>query len=447
MARNKPTFLCTACGVVHNRWEGRCSSCGEFNTIEEVDTRDAIPVTPRANPLGPKSRAMADIAAEDTAAAPTGEQELDRVLGGGIRGGGVYLLGGPPGIGKSTLALSLAATFQGPALYVSGEEAPGQVKERLQRLDHPGKGLRFQASGHLDDVLEEIAGLSPGLVVLDSIQTIATGDVPSGAGSVAQVRECGGRLTAQAKAMGHALVLIGHVTKEGQLAGPRTLEHLVDAVLYFEGEDRGVLRLLRAFKNRFGSTNEVGLFEMTRTGLQGVGDAADYFLKGRTVAPGSVVTVAVEGLRPLILEIQALTNPSGYATPRRTVTGMDPNRVAMVAAVMERHLGLRLGDQDLFVNVTGGVRLTDTSADLPVALAIWSSFHNKSLPAELVGFGELGLTGEVRAVAHTEKRLKEAAQLGFTTALCPQPHAPAELPEGLSLLALQHLSELAEHLP
>lgn len=446
MARPKTTFVCTCCGATFIQWAGRCTACGEFNSIEEL-ADPSLTVKIHGSAISPRSVPLAEIPAESGYAIATGEDELDRVLGGGVRPGGVYLLGGPPGIGKSTLALSLASRFEGGVLYVSGEEAGGQVRERLDRLGEAGTDLRFLASGSLEAVMDEIASLSPALVVLDSIQTVATHEAPGGAGSVGQVRECGQRLTAQAKLMGHGLLLIGHVTKEGQLAGPRMLEHLVDTVLYFEGEDHGVLRLLRSFKNRFGSTNEVGLFEMTQAGLKGVTNASEYFLKGRLAAPGSVVTVAVEGLRPLILEIQALTNPSGYATPRRTVTGLDPNRVAMVAAVMERHMGLRLSDHDLFVNVTGGVRLSDTSADLPVALAIWSSFHRKTLPADLVSFGEIGLTGEVRAVGHAEKRLKEAKQMAFSTALCPHSHATPGADLGLTLLPLRSLNDLTEHLP
>lgn len=428
MAKAKSIHTCRECGASFPKWSGQCPDCNAWNSLEE-----AVPAGPAAK--GPKGRGnwtgtasaqvvtLSQVRAEDASQRlPSGLSELDRVLGGGLVPGSVVLLGGDPGIGKSTLLLQVqdALAADSGSLYVTGEESAAQVAMRARRLGLDPARLQCLTETSLEVVLATAAERRPAFMVVDSIQTLWTEALQSAPGAVAQVRECAARLVQFAKQTGCAVVLVGHVTKEGALAGPRVLEHMVDAVLYFESDSGSRYRLIRAVKNRFGAANELGVFAMTDSGLKAVGNPSAIFLSGsEEPAPGSCVLVTREGTRPLMVEVQALVAPSSLSNPRRVAVGIDPNRLALLLAVMNRHAGIQIGDQDVFINVAGGIRITETASDLAIALALKSSLTEKPLPKGLVAFGEIGLAGELRPVYNGEERLREAAGQGFDQALVP----------------------------
>jgi DNA repair protein RadA/Sms len=420
----RTAFVCQACGHAAPRWLGQCPGCGAWNALVEEALPAARPRGARAvAPAAGAPRPLTAVTAGETLRRPTGLAELDRVLGGGLVAGSVVLVGGDPGIGKSTLALQACGALAGQGLsvlYVAGEESPEQVRLRADRLGIAADGLLVLAETAAESVVDVIASARPAAVVVDSIQTLHTALLASAPGSVGQVREAAGLLVARCKASGVACFLIGHVTKEGTLAGPRVLEHLVDTVLYFEGDGAHALRVLRAVKNRFGSTNEVAVFEMAERGLVEVPNPSAAFLAERPEgAPGSAVLPTLEGSRPVLVEIQALVSRSGLALPRRTAIGLDPGRVALLLAVLEKRMRMPLHDQDVFLNVAGGLRIDETAADLAVVAAVGSSMRGRALPADVVVWGEVGLTGEVRAVARADARVREAARQGFHHCVLP----------------------------
>jgi DNA repair protein RadA/Sms len=419
VTRTLVAYTCTACGHRAPKWLGRCPGCGEWNTLEEA----AAPAPARNGRARPLAVArLADVETAEGARMATGIDELDRVLGGGIVPGSLVLIGGEPGVGKSSLLLQAlaAASARGlRTLLVSGEESPAQVRMRAERLAAAG-GIGILAETELEAVAETIAAELPDICVIDSVQTLQAAGVGSVAGSVAQVREAADRLLRVAKSRGVAIVLVGHVTKDGAVAGPRVLEHLVDAVLQFEGDRYRHLRVLRAVKNRFGSTDEIGIFEMTGTGLVPVTDPSSALAEHGSPGPGAVLLPAIEGSRPILLEVQALVAPSDLSMPRRQATGFDRNRLSMILAVLGRHAGIALGSSDVFVNVAGGVRVDEPAADLAVALAVVSSHRGRPPAERLACFGEIGLTGRLRPVGHTAPRLAEAAKLGVTEVVAPE---------------------------
>ena len=452
MAREKTVYTCSDCGGSSPKWLGRCPSCGAWNTLQEgpAETggagRHRFQSLVRAQPVA----TLAEIDGADVVRTPTGLDELDRVLGGGIVAGGVVLIGGDPGIGKSTLllqavdALSRDAGAPLKVLYVTGEESGAQVAMRARRLGLDGSKVRVLAEIQLEKIQAAIADEQPAFCVIDSIQTLYSEQLTSAPGSVAQVRECAAQLTRTAKAGGTSIVLVGHVTKEGAIAGPRVLEHIVDTVLYFEGDTHSSFRLVRAIKNRFGAVNEIGVFAMTERGLKGVSNPSAIFLSthGEPV-PGSCVMVTLEGTRPLLVELQALVD-SGGASPRRLSVGLDRDRLAMLLAVLHRHAGIACMDQDVFVNAVGGVRIGEPAADLAVMLAIQSSLRGKPLPRGFIAFGEVGLAGEVRPAPRGQERLKEAAKLGFSIALVPSANAPKRPIEGLTIHAVDRVEQAVD---
>ncbi|MFC1511018.1 DNA repair protein RadA [Candidatus Margulisiibacteriota bacterium] len=433
MPKTETLFVCQACGQNFPKWSGQCASCGEWNClVEELQTSN-LPAGRQGlkhpnksqlqtfQPQKPISIVQVDFAKEERAA--TGIVEVDRVLGGGIVAGSVVLVSGEPGIGKSTMMLQVAEALSQKAsiLYVSGEESAKQIRLRAERLGTLSKNLMLLPETNLFAIEKAITDVQPKFVVIDSIQTMFREDVSSAPGSVSQVRECAGYLVRIAKATGIPVFIVGHVTKEGNIAGPRLLEHIVDTVLYFEGERHRQYRILRSNKNRFGSTNEIGIFEMKDKGLIEVANPSEVFLSERPKnSAGSVVTAAIEGTRPLLVEIQALTSFTKNVYPARKVSGVDFNRTSMVIAVLEKQLGLKLSGQDIYVNAAGGVRVAEPAMDLPIALAIASSFKNKPLDSETVVVGEIGLAGEVRSVSQIEQRVKEAEKLGFKRIIVPK---------------------------
>ncbi len=426
MARPVTQFACSACGMTYKKWTGRCDGCGAWNSIQEE-----VPLSqgPSKKTLGTaKGRRMALIDLDTEEAPPprtlSGISELDRVLGGGLVPASATLVGGDPGIGKSTLMLQAAAAFADAGhgvVYVSGEEATAQVRMRARRLGLGKSTVRLASETNLRDVLTTLEAEKPDLCVIDSIQTMWVDTVDSAPGSVAQVRACSQELTSFAKRFGTSVVLVGHVTKEGQIAGPRVVEHMVDTVLYFEGERGHQFRILRAVKNRFGPADEIGVFEMTGMGLAEVSNPSALFLGDRDApAPGSVVFAGIEGTRPVLVEIQALVAPSQLSQPRRAVVGWDGARLSMILAVLEARTGVGFGGLDVYLNVAGGIRISEPAADLAVACALLSAREDTSIPPETVVFGELSLSGALRPVAQAENRLKEAAKLGFTAAMAPK---------------------------
>ena len=446
----KTSYFCQSCGHESLRWAGQCSGCGEWNTLVEAPKPDAKPAGkgPGRSRAGAAATpvALRDVSAPAVERLVTGINELDRVLGGGLVPGSIVLLGGSPGIGKSTLtgmALGNLVAVGRRTLYVSGEESAGQVALRAGRLGGAARDVLFLAETDVDAVVAEAERSGPAVLVVDSIQTMRAEDVDGAPGNVGQVRECGARLQRYAKSSGTAVVLVGHVTKDGSVAGPRTLEHIVDAVLYFEGVRGGEYRLLRAAKNRFGSAREVGVFRMTGAGLEGVADPSELLLGERSrAASGAAVTVALEGTRPLLVEVQALCSDAAFGSPQRVSTGFDPRRLALLLAVLEKRAGISFARQDVFVNVTGGVRLTETAADLAVCAALLSSLRERPLPLDAVFVGEVGLTGEVRAVSALDRRLAEAGRHGFRTAFGPDGRVAGAA--GVRLEALRDVAQLAE---
>jgi len=449
MAKDKTQYTCTDCGGISAKWLGKCPSCGAWNTLIESAVEIAGTTKNRyagMAALAPASEVavLSDIEAQDVARTPTGQDELDRVLGGGMVEGGVVLIGGDPGIGKSTLLLQAMDGLQRrgmSTLYVTGEESGAQVALRSRRLGLDHSQVQVLAETQLEKVLATVDKLQPAVVVMDSIQTVYSDQLTSAPGSVAQVRECAAHLTRMAKSTGTAVVLVGHVTKEGALAGPRVLEHMVDTVLYFEGDTHSSYRLVRAIKNRFGAVNEIGVFAMTEKGLKGVSNPSAIFLSQHTEpVPGSCVLVTLEGTRPMLVEVQALVD-SGGPSPRRLSVGLDRDRLAMLLAVLHRHAGVACMDQDVFVNAVGGVRISEPAADLSVLLSIQSSLRGKPLPQGFIAFGEVGLAGEVRPAPRGQERLKEAAKLGFRVAIIPKANAPKKPIEGLKVHAVERVDE------
>ncbi len=452
MARPRTVFVCQQCSAQHAKWLGRCTECGAWESVVEETQRAVVPAAGSRTSLavgaarGGAPQRLGDVAHEQRDRTGSGLIELDRVLGGGLVRGSVTLLGGDPGIGKSTIALQIGGTLAqagARVLYVSGEESPEQLKLRADRL---GTGLEVTVLPEtcLEEILAVADRLEPQLIVVDSIQTVHSRELTSAAGSVAQVRECAASLTTHAKATGRSTLLIGHVTREGSIAGPRVLEHVVDTVLYFEGDPGSGLRLLRGVKNRFGPTNEVGVFEMGEAGLSDVANPSEILLAERPRGvPGSAVLPTVEGTRPLLVEVQALASRSVLAMPRRTTLGLDSNRTAVLSAIVDRRAGLRLFEHDLFVSVAGGVRVQEPAADLAILAAIVSSARDVPVPPDAVFFGEVGLAGEVRAVRHAETRLKEAAKLGVARAFLPEITARRiEPPAGLRLVGIPAVGDL-----
>ena len=438
MAKSRIEHVCTDCGASHSKWAGQCSSCGQWNTLVEEVAVASVPTIPAA---GPASR-IGDVDPLTSRPRATSIGELDRVLGGGLVAGSVTLLGGEPGIGKSTLLLQLLAAFGGTALYVTAEESAQQVRLRAERLDAVRPDLWLLAETALPHILASIDDTKPDIVVVDSVQTIHDPALGSPPGSVVQVRGCAQQLVNMAKQRGVPIVLVGHVTKEGSLAGPRVLEHVVDTVLAFEGERHHALRLLRATKHRFGPTNELGLFEMVGHGLQGVPDPSELFLGDRrTGIPGSAVAPTIDGQRPLLVEVQALTTPAPPNVPaRRTTQGIDSNRLALLLAVLQQRARIPTGQTDVYASTVGGVRLAEPGLDLAACLAIVSAMNDLPLPADLAVFGEVGLGGEIRQVAHTPRRLAEAARLGFRRVIGPR-SAPDPDDARLTLLRVATLPE------
>ncbi len=449
MAKPKTTYVCGDCGGVSPKWQGQCPHCGGWNTLVESVAEQAgghrYSGLAKPSTLTP----LSDIRASQAPRMSTGVPEFDRVLGDGLVQGQVALIGGDPGIGKSTLLLqALAAMAQTrKVIYVSGEESAEQVALRAARLQLETASVALLAEIQLEKISATLAAEQPDVAVIDSIQTLYSEALQSAPGSVAQVRECAAQLTRLAKQRGITLIFVGHVTKEGALAGPRVLEHIVDTVLYFEGDTQSSFRLVRAFKNRFGAVNELGVFAMTEKGLRGVSNPSALFLSEHHAGvPGSCVLVTNEGTRPLLVEVQALVDTAHGMNPRRLAQGLDQNRLAMLLAVLHRHAGVACHDQDVFINAVGGVRITEPAADLAVVLAIVSSFRNRALPEKLVVFGEIGLAGEVRPAPRGQERLREAAHLGFRHALVPRANLPKQTVEGIEVIAIERLSDALEQL-
>ncbi|MBC7704520.1 MAG: DNA repair protein RadA [Rhodoferax sp.] len=446
MAKEKNVYVCSECGGTSSKWLGKCPACGAWNTLIESVVPSTLPTKNRFAALtkGAEITALGDIEATAMARTPTGLEELDRVLGGGMVEGGVVLIGGDPGIGKSTLLLQALDALQRSGqntLYVTGEESGAQVALRARRLGLDNSQVKVLAEIQLEKILATLESARPDIAVIDSIQTVYSDQLTSAPGSVAQVRECAAHLTRTAKASGVCIVLVGHVTKEGALAGPRVLEHMVDTVLYFEGDTHSSFRLVRAIKNRFGAVNEIGVFAMTERGLKGVSNPSAIFLsQHEEPVPGSSVMVTLEGTRPMLVEIQALVDTGG-PSPRRLSVGLDKDRLAMLLAVLHRHAGVACMDQDVFVNAVGGVRISEPAADLAVMLAITSSLRGKCLPKGFFAFGEVGLAGEVRPAPRGQERLKEAAKLGFSVAVVPKANAPRKPIEGLTIHAVDRVEQ------
>jgi len=456
-AKARTAYVCAECGADHNKWQGQCAECEAWNSlsefvIEPASAAKGAAASRRSSWAGkidaPQVTALKDVRHDESARVSTGIGELDRVLGGGLVPGAVVLVGGDPGIGKSTLLLQavtkMAATL--PSLYVTGEESLAQVAGRASRLGLPLDGVHALAETGVEKILESAIAMQPKLIVADSVQTLWTEQLSAAPGSVSQVRESAARLVRFAKETGTAVFLVGHVTKEGGIAGPRVLEHMVDAVLYFEGESGSRFRVLRAFKNRFGAVNELGVFAMSDKGLREVPNPSAIFLSGSaSPQPGSCVMVTREGTRPLLVEVQALVDASPLSNPRRVAVGMEQNRLAMLLAVLHRHGGVAVGDQDVFVNVVGGIRVQETAVDLPLLLAVLSSLRDKPLAEQTVAFGEIGLSGEIRPVPNGEDRLKEAATHGFKRAIVPKGNAPKGGRIGdMQVIAVERLAEALE---
>lgn len=436
MAKNKTQYICNDCGAISPKWQGQCSACNAWNSLEEsiqVTESNRFSGITKASPKLKLSEISSEVIARISSQIP----EFDRVLGGGLVDAGVVLIGGDPGIGKSTLLLQTLANLsfnQVPVIYISGEESGAQIALRAKRIGCYAPDLAIFPEIQLEKIIQVLEQEMPKVAVIDSIQTIFSDQLTSAPGSVAQVRECAAQLTRIAKSLGISMIFVGHVTKEGNIAGPRVLEHIVDTVLYFEGDTQSSYRLVRAIKNRFGAVNELGVFAMTDKGLKGVNNPSALFLsQSNASVPGACVLVTQEGTRPILVEIQALVDSSHIPNPRRLAVGLEQNRLAMLLAVMHRHAGISCFDQDVFLNAVGGVKITEPAADLAVLLAIQSSLKNKALPKDLIVFGEVGLAGEIRACPRGQERLKEANKLGFKKAIIPK----ANLPKGMHFESME----------
>ena len=447
LAKAKTLFYCTECGNETPKWQGRCSACGAWNTVVEQPAADSRKKAALSSvlPAMRRPKALAEVEAADELRFHTGMNELDRVLGGGAVKGSLVLVGGAPGIGKSSLMLQICDNLCRFAnvLYVSGEESERQIKLRAQRLGIRGEGLSLFSETNLDDIIAAVEDQKPDILIVDSIQTIYNGDSNSSPGSVAQVKECTMTLMHLAKGMGVTVFVVGHINKEGSLAGPKVLEHMVDCVLHFEGEEHNSYRILRAAKNRFGATNEIGVFEMGDQGLVEVPNPSEALLSGRPKdTPGSCVTCVMEGARPVLAEIQALLSPSGYGTSRRSSNGFDYNRAMMLSAVLEKRGGLALSNCDFYVNVIGGLTVNEPAADLALIVALASSFRDRPVPYDLAAIGEVGLTGELRSVHAINQRLSEVRRLGFTKCLVPARNSGKLIvPDGLELIRITTIRE------
>lgn len=447
MAKARTLFYCTECGNETPKWQGRCSACGAWNTVVEQPAAESKKKASSTvfSPSMRHPKPLADVEATDELRFQTGMSELDRVLGGGAVKGSLVLVGGAPGIGKSTLMLQICDNLCRFAnvLYVSGEESERQIKLRAQRLGIRGVGLSLFSETNLDDIIAAVESNKPDILIVDSIQTIYNGDSNSSPGSVAQVKECTMTLMHLAKGMGVTIFVVGHINKEGSLAGPKVLEHMVDCVLHFEGEEHNSYRILRAAKNRFGATNEIGVFEMGEQGLIEVPNPSEALLSGRPKnTPGSCVTCVMEGARPVLAEVQALLTPSGYGNSRRSSNGFDYNRAMMLSAVLEKRGGLALANCDFYVNVIGGLTVNEPAADLALIVALASSFRDKPVPFDLAAIGEVGLTGELRSVHAINQRLSEVRRLGFTKCLVPARNSgKLIIPEGLELIHINTIRE------
>ena len=444
MAKAKTLYACTECGGQSPKWQGQCPHCGVWNTL--VETVAATAPVRFESVSGARSTVtpLASVTARATSRIPTGLEEFDRVLGGGLVPGGVILLGGDPGIGKSTLLLQAGAALGAAhrTLYVTGEESAEQIALRAQRLGLVNAPIELLAEVQLEAIVAAINATSPEIVVIDSVQTVYTEALASAPGSVAQVRECAAQLTRLAKQRGVIVLFVGHVTKEGAIAGPRVLEHIVDTVLYFEGDPHSSFRLVRAIKNRFGAANELGVFAMTERGLKGVANPSALFLSQHAEGvAGSAVVATLEGSRPLLVEVQALVDPIQGGMPRRLAVGLDPQRLALLLAVLHRHGGVDTGGFDVFVNAVGGVRILEPAADLAVLLSVCSSLKNKPVPRKTLIFGEVGLAGEIRPVQRGQERIREAAKLGFTTFVIPNLNKPKQKPENTKIIAVDRVEE------
>lgn len=445
----KTIFVCRECGCTVSNWVGKCPDCGLWNTMEEEEPQAPVMAAQptKAAPKPVEVKKLSEIESPAYLRTKTGTGELDRVLGGGLVSGSVILLSGEPGIGKSTLLLQIsdALSRDKTVLYVSGEESRGQIKLRASRLGASGEGLYLVSETDLDAVLTAVAKVAPDILIVDSIQTIYSSRSRSAAGSIAQVRECAAAFIALAKESGTAVFLVGHVNKEGGISGPKILEHMVDAVLYFEGDKQQTYRIVRAMKNRYGSTNEIGVFDMTDKGLREVPNPSEILLGERGGdAGGNCIGCVMEGSRPLITEIQALVSPTVFPAPRRTADGFDYNRMCLLLAVLEKRLCLRFSANDVYLNIAGGIRLDEPAADLSVATALISGLLDRPVPADLVAFGEIGLSGEVRSVTRLETRVNEAVRLGFRTVVLPKRSLPTGLsvPAGVKLAPISHISEI-----
>jgi DNA repair protein RadA/Sms len=452
VARGTPQFICQSCGGVYNRWQGKCDACGAWNTLAQEASAPPVPV-PGASRAGARSKGRVfpleglQGASLDAPRVPSGIGELDRVTGGGFVPGSVILIGGDPGIGKSTLLTQASAVMARAGhrvAYISGEEAVAQVRLRAERLGLSDAAVELAAETNVEDIVATLShGPTPRLAIIDSIQTMWTGSVEAAPGTVTQVRGSAQALIRFAKTTGTTVILVGHVTKDGQIAGPRVVEHMVDAVVSFEGDSGYHFRILRAVKNRFGPTDEIGVFEMTGRGLAEVANPSALFLAGRDLsAAGTAVFAGMEGTRPLLVEIQALVAPTSLGTPRRAVVGWDPSRLSMVLAVLEAHGGLKLGQHDVYLNVAGGLKITEPAADLAAAAALVSSLAGQPLPADCVYFGEIGLSGAIRPVAQTPARLKEAAKLGFNRTVAPPAARNQDETAPLVVTTTGHIADL-----
>ncbi len=445
MSKVQRSYVCGDCGSATLKWQGQCPACGEWNSLQASAPSPASGPNHSGWAGAGKAERLADVGRETIQRRTTGITELDRVLGGGLVMGSVTLIGGDPGIGKSTLLLQACVDPSGAMLYVSGEESMQQIAIRAERLGIDPTAVTVYSATQIEDIIALAEKNRPACVVIDSVQTVYTDQIPSAPGSVSQLRECTARLVRMAKVSGISVILVGHVTKEGQIAGPRVLEHMVDTVLYFETEAGSRYRILRTVKNRFGAANELGIFLMTESGMREVRNPSAIFLSPRDEPIlGSVVTVIHQGSRPLLVEVQALTDRSGAGPPRRVAVGLDQNRLALLLAALHRHGGIRAHEEDVFLNVVGGVKIVETSADLAVLIATVSSITNAPVPRSVIVFGEVGLAGEIRPVPYGEERLREAAKLGFSHAIAPRANLPKQPVAGLNLVGVRSLGEALE---